>query len=59
MPVKSGTAQVLGSISGIVGKLMPLGIGLAAQALGLQIAPWLIMAGPIAFLIGLPRKTYV
>jgi FSR family fosmidomycin resistance protein-like MFS transporter len=59
MPGQSGTAQALGSISGIVGKLMPLGIGLAAQAFGLQTAMWLLMAGPIALLIGLPRKTDV
>ena len=56
MPGKSGTAQALGSVSGILGKLLPLGIGLAAQAYGLQTAMWLLLAGPVALLIGLPRK---
>ncbi len=56
MPGQSGTAQALGSISGIIGKLFPLGIGLAAQAYGLQTAMWLLLAGPIALLVGLPRK---
>jgi len=56
MPGQSGTAQALGSLSGIIGKLIPLGIGLAAQAYGLQTAMWLLMAGPIALLIGLPRN---
>ena len=56
MPGQSGTAQALGSISGIIGKLIPLGIGLTAQAYGLQTAMWLMLAGPIALLIGLPRK---
>ncbi|HZJ24913.1 MAG TPA: MFS transporter [Anaerolineales bacterium] len=56
LPGQSGTAQALGSISGIIGKLMPLGVGLAAQAYGLQIAMWFLMAGPIALLIGLPRR---
>lgn len=56
MPGQSGTAQALGSVSGIIGKLIPLGIGLAAQAYGLQTAMWLLMAGPIALLIGLPRN---
>jgi MFS transporter, FSR family, fosmidomycin resistance protein len=56
LPGQSGTAQALGSISGIIGKLIPLGIGLAAQAYGLQTAMWLLMAGPIALFIGLPRK---
>jgi FSR family fosmidomycin resistance protein-like MFS transporter len=56
LPGQSGTAQALGSISGIIGKLIPLGIGLAAQAYGLQTAMWLLMAGPIALFIGLPRN---
>jgi MFS transporter, FSR family, fosmidomycin resistance protein len=56
LPGQSGTAQALGGLSGIIGSLMPLGIGLAAQAYGLQTAMWLLMAGPIALLIGLPRR---
>jgi FSR family fosmidomycin resistance protein-like MFS transporter len=56
MQGQSGTAQALGSISGIIGKLIPLGIGLVAQAYGLQTAMWLLLAGPIALLIGLPRS---
>jgi FSR family fosmidomycin resistance protein-like MFS transporter len=56
---QSGTVQALGSVSGIIGKLIPLGIGLAAQAYGLQAAMWLLLAGPIALLIGLPLKTEV
>jgi FSR family fosmidomycin resistance protein-like MFS transporter len=56
MQGQSGIAQALGSISGIIGKLIPLGIGLVAQAYGLQTAMWLLLAGPIALLIGLPRQ---
>ena len=56
MQGQSGTAQALGSVSGIIGKLIPLGIGLAAQAYGLQTAMWLLLAGPVALLIGLPRR---
>jgi FSR family fosmidomycin resistance protein-like MFS transporter len=40
----------------MIGKLIPLGIGFAAQAYGLQTAMWLLMAGPIALLISLPRN---
>jgi FSR family fosmidomycin resistance protein-like MFS transporter len=54
---QSGTVQALGSISGIIGKLIPLGIGLAAQAYGLQTAMWLLLAGPLALLISLPHRT--
>lgn len=56
MQGQSGTAQALSSVSGIIGKLIPLGMGLAAQAYGLQTAMWLLLAGPIALLIGLPRR---
>lgn len=56
MQGKSGTTQALSSVSGIAGKLIPLGMGLAAQAYGLQTAMWLLLAGPIALLLGLPRR---
>jgi MFS transporter, FSR family, fosmidomycin resistance protein len=57
MPKQSGTVLALNSLSGIAGKIIPFLIGLAAQAFGLQWAMWLLLAGPIALLIGLPRKT--
>ncbi|HLO17113.1 MAG TPA: MFS transporter [Anaerolineales bacterium] len=57
MHCKSGLALTLDNVSGLIGKLIPFGIGLAAQAFGLGAAMWLLLAGPIALLIGLPRKT--
>ncbi len=56
MPGQSGTVMALDNITGLVGGLLPLGIGLAADAFGLRIAIWLLLAGPIALLIGLPRR---
>jgi MFS transporter, FSR family, fosmidomycin resistance protein len=56
MPEQSGTVLALNSISGIAGKIIPFLIGLAAQTFGLQWAMWLLLAGPLALLIGLPRK---
>ncbi|MBI3738327.1 MAG: MFS transporter, partial [Chloroflexi bacterium] len=56
LPGKSGTVQALDNVSGMFGKLIPFGIGLAAQAFGLAAAMWLLLAGPIALFIGLPRK---
>jgi len=53
---QSGAAQALDNVSGLIGKLIPFGIGIAAQAFGLGAAMWLLLAGPIALLIGLPRK---
>jgi FSR family fosmidomycin resistance protein-like MFS transporter len=57
LPGRSGTALTLTTIFGLVGSLMPLGIGLAAQWLGLETAIWLLMAGPIVLMVGLPRQT--
>lgn len=56
MPGQSGIAQALDNISGMFGTLLPFGIGLAAQAFGLGSAMWLLLAGPLALLFGLPRR---
>jgi FSR family fosmidomycin resistance protein-like MFS transporter len=56
MPGKSATVMTLSSGFGILGGLLPLAIGTAAQALGLGIAMWLLLAGPLALLAGLPRR---
>jgi FSR family fosmidomycin resistance protein-like MFS transporter len=56
MPGKSGTVMALGNITGLIGGFLPLAIGLAADAFGLHVAIWLLLAGPIALLVGLPRR---
>ena len=56
MSGQSGTVMAIGNISGIFGKLIPFGIGLAAERFGLGPAMWILLAGPLALLIGLPRK---
>ncbi len=53
---RSNEALVLDNVSGLFGKLIPFGIGLAAQAFGIGTAMWLLLAGPITLFIGLPRK---
>jgi len=53
---QSGVAQALDNVSGLIGKLIPFSVGLAAQAFGLETAMWLLLAGPIVLLIGLPRR---
>lgn len=57
LPGKSGSAQALNNVSGMIGSFLPLGIGLAAQAFGIGTAMWILLLGPIALLIGLPRNT--
>jgi FSR family fosmidomycin resistance protein-like MFS transporter len=57
MPGQSGTVMALDNVAGLFGKLLPLGIGIVAQAFGLQWAMWFLLAGPIALFIGLPKRT--
>jgi MFS transporter, FSR family, fosmidomycin resistance protein len=56
MPGQSGTVMTLGNVVGWVGKLIPMGIGMAAQQFGLGSAMWLLLLGPIVLMIGLPRS---
>ncbi len=55
MPNQSGTVMAIGNVFHIIGGLIPLVIGLAAQEFGLQTAMWLILLGPIALIVGLRR----
>ena len=52
---QSGIVLVMSNIGGLFGALMPLMIGAVAGQWGLGIAMWLMLFGPIAILIGLPR----
>jgi FSR family fosmidomycin resistance protein-like MFS transporter len=57
MPGQSGTVMTLDSLFSLLGKLLPFGIGLAAQFFGLRLAMWLLLLGPIVLLFGLPRNS--
>ncbi|GEM49356.1 MFS transporter [Deinococcus cellulosilyticus] len=56
LPEKSGTVLALGSIAGLVGGLFPLLLGAWAQLYGLNSAMWLLIAGPVVLLLGLPAR---
>jgi FSR family fosmidomycin resistance protein-like MFS transporter len=56
MPGQSGTAMSVYALAGLVHHLIPLGIGLAAQQVGLGSAMWLLILGPAALLVGLPFR---
>jgi MFS transporter, FSR family, fosmidomycin resistance protein len=56
LPGRSGTALAVNNLAGLVGSLIPLALGLVAQAYGLTAVMWLLLAGPVALLIGLPRR---
>ena len=46
MPGQSGMVMTLDSLFSLLGTLLPFGIGLAAQSLGLRLAMWLLLLGP-------------
>jgi MFS transporter, FSR family, fosmidomycin resistance protein len=56
MPGQSGAVMTVSNAAGLLGSLIPLAIGVVAERLGLGIAVWLLLLGPIALLVGLPRK---
>jgi FSR family fosmidomycin resistance protein-like MFS transporter len=57
MPGQSGRVMAVNNVVGMTGNLAPLGIGIAARTWGLGPAIWPLLAGPVALLIGLPRRT--
>jgi len=56
MPGQSGSVMAVGNVFGLVGSLIPLTIGLLAEGLGLGVAMWFLLLGPIALLLGIPRR---
>ncbi len=55
LPGQSGTVLAVTNFSGLVGSLIPLALGALAERLGLGVAMWALMLGPIALIVGLPR----
>lgn len=56
MPGRSGTVMAVHNLFGMVNALIPWGLGLVAQRAGLSVAMAFLAAGPVALLIGLPRR---
>ncbi len=50
--------MAVSNIAGLLGSLEPVGLGLVAEAAGLRTAMWLLLAGPLALLVGLPRSRW-
>ncbi|MEP7286870.1 MAG: MFS transporter [Chloroflexota bacterium] len=55
MPGQSGSVIAISTVSGLLGGLLPLALGFAADQVGIGAALWLCWLGPIALMIGLPR----
>jgi FSR family fosmidomycin resistance protein-like MFS transporter len=52
---QSGAVMTVSNVLGLVGGLIPLGLGFMAEQLGLATVMWLLLLGPIALLVGIPR----
>jgi MFS transporter, FSR family, fosmidomycin resistance protein len=56
LPDRSGTAVALGSVGGLAGALVPLGLGLLAGAVGLGVTMWTLLAAPVVLLALVPSR---
>ena len=57
LPGQSASLMAIGAVTTPLAKSLPLLIGILADRFGLGNAMWILLLGPIALLIGLPRKT--
>ena len=55
MPGQSGTVMTVGNVFGLVSGLIPLGLGLVAERFDLMVTMWLLLLGPLALLVGVPK----
>jgi FSR family fosmidomycin resistance protein-like MFS transporter len=56
LPGQSASIMAIGSVTAPLAKIFPLLIGFLADQFSLQTAVWILVLGPIALLIGLPRS---
>jgi len=56
LPARGGTAVAIGGPADLLGSLLPLAIGVAAQRFGLSWAMWLLLAAPVSLLTLLPAE---
>jgi FSR family fosmidomycin resistance protein-like MFS transporter len=57
LPGQSASIMAIGSITAPFAKFFPFLIGFLADQFGLQSAMWILVLGPVALLIGLPRRS--
>ena len=56
LPGQSASIMAIGAVTAPIAKFFQLAIGFLADQFGLQAAMWVLLLGPIALLIGLPRN---
>jgi len=55
LPGQSGTVMTIDSAFSLVAGATPAVLGWVAQSAGLPVAMWLLLLGPLALILGLPR----
>lgn len=58
LPGQSASIMAIGSVTAPLAKFFPFLIGFLADQFGLQTAMWVLILGPVALIIGLPRTTH-
>ncbi len=56
LPGQSGMVVAISAVANLSILITPTVLGVIADAFGLQTAMWLLLIGPVALLIGLPRR---
>lgn len=56
LPGQSASLMAIGAVTTPIAKFFPLLIGFLADRFGLQAAMWILLLGPIALLVGLPKN---
>jgi FSR family fosmidomycin resistance protein-like MFS transporter len=59
LPGQSASIMAIESVTTPLAKLLPLLVGLLADKFGLGVAIWLLLLGPLALMIGLPRHKLI
>jgi FSR family fosmidomycin resistance protein-like MFS transporter len=57
LPGQSASIMAIESVTTPIAKLFPLMVGILADRFGLATAIWLLLLGPLALMIGLPRQS--
>jgi MFS transporter, FSR family, fosmidomycin resistance protein len=57
LPGQSGTVMAIDSAFSLVAGATPALLGFVAQRAGLPVTMWLLLLGPVALLVGIPRLT--
>jgi FSR family fosmidomycin resistance protein-like MFS transporter len=55
LPGQSASLMAIGAVTTPIAKLLPLLIGFLADQFGLASAMWILLLGPLALLVGLPK----